>query len=159
MEDATFEDGAFAVRPLRIAVETAEDLQVASALIQDAVGLVREISWMPRRRRLVLLVNRLRRENESAPGPQGKNVERVRCALVFDSVLGVKGRGIDPRDPETVFSLLAIGFKPGEDAGGEVLLQLAGDGDLALKAECIDMRLIDLTRPWQAGAEPDHQLD
>ena len=79
--------------------------------------------------------------------------------MVFDSVLSVKGRGIDPKDPETIYALLAMGFEPDDDGAGVLTLQLAGDGDLALDVECIDMRLIDLTRPWKSGGVPDHQLD
>ena len=159
MNDASFEDGAYADRPLRIAAQSEDDLQVLSTLMQDAVGTVREISWMPKRRRLVLLVNRFRWEDREVAERQGRSSERVRCALVADGVLKVRGRGIDPSDPETVFSLLAIAFDPGEDGAGSLVLQLAGDGDLALEVECIDMRLVDLTKPWEAKAAPSHDLE
>ena len=159
MQDATFEEGAYAERPLRIAAVTQEDLQVASALIQDAVGLVGEISWMPKRRRLVLLVNRFRWEDETDEGAQAKGARRVRTALVFDDVLTVRGRGLDPRESDTVYALLAMQFDPGQDGTGTLTLQLAGDGDLALHVECIDMHLIDLTRPWAAKGAPSHGSD
>ena len=159
MDDASFEDGAYADRPLRIAAAAEDDLQVVSALMQDAVGTVREISWMPRRRRFVVLVNRFRWEDQEAAGRQKRPSERVRCALVVDGALKVRGRGIDPRDPETVFSMLAIAFEPGEDAAGTLTLQLAGDGDLALDVECIDLRLVDLTKSWVAKGAPSHELE
>ena len=159
MSDASFEDGAYAERPLRIAGQTEDDLNVISALLQDAVGTVREISWMPKRRRLIVLVNRFRWEDHEAAGRERRPAERVRCALVADGVLRVRGRGIDPRDPETVFSLLAIRFEAGDDGAGTLVLQLAGDGDVALGVECIDVRLVDLTKPWEAKGAPSHDLE
>ncbi|PJN96013.1 DUF2948 domain-containing protein, partial [Amaricoccus sp. HAR-UPW-R2A-40] len=48
MTDARFEDGA--ERPLRLRAETAEDLGVISALVQDAVAEVKDAAWTPKRR-------------------------------------------------------------------------------------------------------------
>ena len=161
MDDARFEDGAAPGDvPLRLAVESIEDLGGASALLQDAVGKTGEISWMPRRRRLALLVNRFRWEDRETADRQRRPYERVRTAVVFDSVLNVRTRGLDPTDKETLFALLSLEFEPGEDGAGKLTLQLAGDGDLALDVECLDIRLSDMSRPWiaKAGA-PDHKLE
>ena len=160
MADARFEDAAFADRPLRLALETPEDIPVASALVQDAVGLSGEITWMPRRRRLVLLINRFRWEDREDAERAGRAYERVRSALIFDSVLFVRASGLDPRDKDTVYSVLQIAFTPGEDGAGTIELALAGDGALAVEVECIDARLIDLTKPWEARAgAPEHDID
>ena len=158
MSDATFEDGGYADRPLRLAVETPDDLTVVSALIQDAVGLTGEISWMPKRRRFVALVNRFRWEDRQAATRQGRGFERVRSALVVDGVRRVQAMGLDPKEPETVYSLLSAGFSAGEPPAGTITLILAGDGELALEVEGLDLRLIDLTKPWAApsGSAPDH---
>ena len=56
MADARFEDGQD--KPLRLRAESVQDLSVLSALLQDAVLPSSEISWMPRRHRLAVLVNR-----------------------------------------------------------------------------------------------------
>ena len=48
-EDARFEDGA--ERPLRLRAESAEDLAVISALMQDAVVQTSDIAWARRRHR------------------------------------------------------------------------------------------------------------
>ncbi len=160
MEDARFEDGVPASdQPLRLAVESVEDLNVASALLQDAVGTAGEISWMPRRRRLAMLVNRFRWEDHDTAAKQRRPFERVRTAILINSVMGVKTRGLDPSDKETLYALLNLEFEPGEDGAGRLILHLAGDGDLALEVECLDMRLSDTSKPWiaKAGA-PDHKL-
>lgn len=158
-EDATFEDGAYADQPLKLAAETADDLTVLSALVQDAVGVTKEISWMPRRHRLVMLVNRLRREDRAEAGGARRVPERVRSAIVCDTVLKVRARGLDPREAETVFAILSASYAAGEDGGGTLVFTLAGDGELALDVEALDMRLVDLTRPWQTGREPEHGAD
>lgn len=159
MEDARFEDGAAVDQPIRLAVETLEDLGVASALLQDAVGLAGEITWMPRKRRLVILLNRFRWEDRDAAELQRRPYERVRTILQIDSVLSVKTRGLDPREKETTYALLGVTFEPAEDGAGTLTLKLAGDGDLALQVECLDLHLSDTSKPWVAKAGmPDHKV-
>jgi len=161
MTDARFEDAGFADQPLRLAIQEPDDLPVVSALIQDAVGLAGEISWMPRRRRLAILLNRFRWEDREAAEKQRRGFERVRSALVFDSVRAVRTSGLDPAEKDMIYAVLQISFAPGEDGAGTVTLDLAGDGMLALDVECLDGRVIDLSRPWLANASgaPDHELD
>ena len=159
-EDARFEDGKPDDAPLRLAVQSVEDLGVASALLQDAVGKAGEISWMPRRRRLAMLVNRFRWEDHAAADRQRRPFERVRTAIVIDDVLKVQTRGLDPTDREMLFALLNLEFDAGDDGAGRLILHLAGDGDLALEVECLDLHLSDISRPWIASAgAPDHKLD
>ena len=157
--DAKFEDAIFSDQPLRLGIETPEDLEIASALVQDAVGLTGEISWMPKRRRLALLVNRFRWEDHTQAERQARDFERVRSALVFDNVLAVRANGLDPSDRDTVFSILRLGFEMTEEPSGTVSLALAGDGALALDVEVLNARILDLTRPWAATRAPDHKLD
>lgn len=155
-EDARFEDGVDA--PLRLRAEGAEDLTVISALLQDAVGQSGDIAWMPRRRRLAMLVNRFRWEDAPRAELQGRPVERVRAMLVIDGALRVRASGIDPRARDLVLSLLALGFEPGEDGAGILRLMLAGDGEIAVDVEAVEVSLRDVTRPYAApsGRRPAH---
>ena len=157
--DARFEDGT--ERPMRLRAETEEDLTVISTLVQDALGQTREASWMPKRRRFMMVLNRFRWEDAEFARRQGRAFERVRSLLTFDSVLGVKASGLDPNDREIVLSLLAISFEKTPDNGGTVRLVLAGDGEVALAVECIDVTLTDVTRPYAApsGHLPRHPDD
>ncbi len=180
MSDASYRDAAFTDQPLRLVAQTADDLGVVSALAQDAVGRAGEVSWMPRRRRLAILLNRFRWEDQPAAEREGRPYERVRAALLFDSVLAVRARGVEPSQRQAPMSLLRIDWQPddvegggepgGEGAGetggaagpgGRILLALGGGGELVLEVECIDARLIDLSRPWEARAQraPDHPVD
>lgn len=155
-EDARFEDGA--ETPVRLAAETAEDLAVVSALVQDAVAAVGDVAWTPKRRRLTLLLRRFRWEDARAAERQGRPFERVQSILTVSDALKVRSSGVDPADRDTAVSLLAIGFEPGEDGAGVVRLVLAGDGEIAVDVECLDVTLLDVSQPYlaQAPRPPSH---
>ncbi|HWF64232.1 MAG TPA: DUF2948 family protein [Rhizomicrobium sp.] len=131
----------------------AEDLEVISARLQDAVGRLKDFVWLPKERRFAVLLNRFRWEETKGPGT------RVQAALRFDGVSKVQSQNVKLGAPEAVVSLLAIRFTPlgGDDPGGVVELTLAGGGAFRLTVECIDAELADLTRPWTARAKPDHK--
>lgn len=156
MTDATFEEGA--ERPLSLAAADAEDLKVVSAMVQDSVFPITEMTWEPARRRFALLLNRFRWEDREAAQRRGRPFERVRSLLVIDDVQRVASQGIDRNDRETVCSLLALDFEPGADGTGRLVLTLAGDGAIALDVECLNLHLRDVTRPYAApsGRAPDH---
>lgn len=141
-EDASFADGV--VRPLRLLAYDAADLEVIAALCQDAVFPATETSWRPRERRFAVLVNRFRWEERHRRPP-----ERVRSLLVVGEAVGVASDGVG-RDADTVLSLLSLGFEPGPDGTGHVLLTLSGDGALRVAVEALDVQLRDVTRPYEA---------
>ncbi|WP_093031745.1 DUF2948 family protein [Ruegeria marina] len=148
MMDATFEDGREA--PLNIGAEDADDLEILSALIQDSVFPITEMSWRSAERRFALLLNRFRWEDREAAERRGRGYERVQSLLVIDNVLGVASQGIDRSDRDTVLSLLSVTFEAGEEGAGQILLTLAGDGAIRLSVEAIEATLKDVTRPYLA---------
>ncbi|MEQ8290799.1 MAG: DUF2948 family protein [Roseovarius sp.] len=152
-DDARFEDGREA--PLNLGAFDLEDLQVLSSLVQDAVFPVTEMAWRPRERRFAILLNRFRWEDA---GRERHGAERVRSVLAVDHVLKVSSQGIDRGDKDTILSVLTVGFEPGEDGTGHVLLTLAGDGAIRLAVEALEVTLKDVTRPYKApsGRAPDH---
>ena len=158
-EDARFEDGA--EEPLRLRAESREDLEVISAFVQDAVAQTTEIAWTRRRHRFALLINRFRWEDKPAAERQGRPFERVRALLVVGGVLKARANGIDPTDRDLVFPILSLAFDPGSEGAGTLRLVLAGDGEIALDVECLDVTLTDVTRPYLARARsaPSHPLD
>ncbi|MBP7241974.1 DUF2948 family protein [Amaricoccus sp.] len=155
-EDARFEDGA--ERPLRLAAETAEDLGVLSALVQDALAGVGDVAWTPKRRKLTVLLRRFRWEDAPAARRQGRPYERVQSILTIADALRVRASGVDPADHDTAISVLSIGFEPSEDGAGVVRLILAGDGEIAVDVECLDVALVDVSQPYlaQASRPPSH---
>ncbi|MGB0499208.1 MAG: DUF2948 family protein [Rubricella sp.] len=152
-DDARFEDGA--ERPLRLIAADTADVDVISAVLQDAIVSGGDITWQKSRRRFALLVNRLRREDH----PDEGGPERVRTLVVFDDVLSVRAAGLDPADKDSVYAILRLEAS-GED-GVEMRLILAGDGEVALTAEAVNITVDDVSRPYRApsGRMPDHKLD
>jgi hypothetical protein len=152
--DATFEDGA--EKPLRLVAMDGEDLQVLSALCQDAVFPAAEMQWQPKRHRFGILLNRFRWEDIPLAERTGRKPERVQSVLAIEDVLRVSSQGVDRSDADTILSLLAVEFDEDESA---VLLTLAGDGAIRLVVRELEVALRDVTRPYAAvsGKVPDHR--
>ncbi len=152
-DDARFEDGREA--PLNLGALDQEDLKVISALVQDAVFPASEMAWRARDRRFALLLNRFRWEDR---GRDRHGPERVQSLLVIENVLKVASQGVPRGDADTILSLLAIDWEPGEAPGGVLELQLAGDGAIRLEVEALEVALRDVTRPYRAPSRkaPTH---
>lgn len=156
MADAKFEDGAEA--PLYLGAQDADDLAVISALLQDAVFPITEMTYRRSKHSFALLLNRFRWEDRDAADHAARGYERVRAILSITDVRAVRSTGIDRADKATVLSLLSIAWEPGPDGTGTIVLTLAGDGAIALEVEALDVTLKDVTRPYLAPSHraPDH---
>ena len=150
MSDASFADGDEA--PLRLRALDADDLAVISGLVQDAVFPGTEMTWDRKARRFAVLLTRFRWEH------RGRDAERVQSVLAIEAVRAVQSQGINPKDADTVLSLLSVTFEPGEDGAGRVILTLAGDGAIGVTVEALEVVLKDVTRPYVApsGRTPSH---
>ncbi len=155
-EDARFEDGA--EKPIRLRAEDTEDLGIIAALLQDAVLPANEMRWLRSKRQFACLLNRFRWEDKPAAERRGRDYERVQSVLAINDVMTVTQQGLGPRDADTVLSLLAMTFEPGEDGTGRVLLTFAGDGAIAVDVEALNITLQDVTRPYRAPSRkaPSH---
>ena len=138
---------------LRLLAEDADDLQVISAALQDAVVKVGDIAFEPKARRLTVALNRFCWE--SAGERRG---QRRRSALQLGGVMSVKARRIRREPKDAVIELLAVTFIPGEAPGGELLFSFAGDADLRVEVECVDAILADVSEPWLTPRAPRHEL-
>lgn len=136
---------------LHLLAEDADDLEVISAALQDAVARIGDIQWERTARRLTIALNRFRWE--AADGAQ----ERVRAAVQLGGVLGVRARNLRPEARDAVVQLLAVTFEAGEAPGGVVTFAFADGADLAAEVECIDAALADLSAPWGAHRIPEHE--
>jgi hypothetical protein len=154
-EDAKFEDGSEA--PLNLGALDADDLQVISSLVQDAVFPISEMTWRASERRFAILINRFRWEDE---GRARHGPERVQSLLVVDQVLGIASQGIDRKDRDMILSLLEVAYHAGEEGLGHIELILAGDGVIRLDVEAIEVSLKDVTRPYKAPSKkaPGHDI-
>jgi hypothetical protein len=139
---------------LKLMAEDAEDLAVIGAAVQDALLRMGDLSFDPKTRRFTAMLNRFRWEAAEEGGPY----ERVRAALSFEGVLGVKSRRVRPDAREALASILSLGFIPDQEPpGGIVRLVLAGGGEIALDVECLDAVLVDIGEAWRTPRRPDHE--
>ncbi|HXL99525.1 MAG TPA: DUF2948 family protein [Rhizomicrobium sp.] len=145
---------------LTLAAADAEDLEVISARLQDAVARVGDLVWLPKARRFAALFNRFKWETAEERKGRGDNL-RVRAGLHFDGVLSVRSQNVMRGDDDAVVSLLAIRFTPkgAEDPGGMIELLFAGGGAIRLDVECIEAGLSDLSGEWAARGRPEHQTE
>jgi hypothetical protein len=154
VKDARFEDSQ--EQPLRLKVRDINDLAVISTLLQDAVLPMKETSWQPDVNRFGMLVNRFRWEDKAHAENSKRPYERVQSMLVINCVQNVSSMGIDYANKDQIISILSVGYDD-----DKVTFTLAGDGALALKVECLDITIKDVTKPYAAVSKsaPSHNLD
>jgi hypothetical protein len=157
--DARFEDAS--EKPIALRATDADDLQVISALIQDAICPVAEIQWQPSEKRFGMLLNRFRWEDKNRADVSGRGYERVQSVLLAEGVSNVATDGVDPTDKDQVLSVLSLSYAETDAPAGTLTVTLAGDGAFAIQMECLDLVLKDVTRPYFAPSkqEPKHALD
>lgn len=155
-QDATFEDGS--ARPLRLVALEPDDLQILSALCQDAVFPATQMQWQRAEARFGLLLNRLRWEDSPNSGSGARKPERVQSVLAVENVTHVASQGVSRGDADTVLSLLSVTFEVDETGGGTINFTLAGDGAIRLQVRALEVALRDVTKPYLAvsGKVPDH---
>lgn len=143
-------------KELTLAAEDAEDIEIISARLQDAVAQVKDLVWLPKSRRFAGIFNRFKWEEKA--GRRNAAGLRVRSRLFFDDVLSVRSHNIRRDSPEGVLSLLAIRFtsKGSEDPSGTIELVFAGGASIRIEVECIAAGLTDVSGEWAARGRPDH---
>lgn len=154
--DARFEDAGEA--PLRLLAQEREDVPVISALVQDAVFPLSEMTWDRPARRFAVLLNRFRWEDKAAAEAERRPYERVQSLLSVEDAVSVASQGFARDDTTLVLSLLSVTYTPFDDGRGEILLTLAGDGAIRVVVDCLTLVLRDVTRPYAApsGRAPEH---
>jgi hypothetical protein len=146
---------------LRLRAEDADDLAVISAVVQDALISVNDLTYDRDRRRFTLVVNRFRWEGKpvnSSENGAGDELafERTLCAVSFAAVDTIAYRGFRRRDDGRILSLLAI--RPGEGAG-TIDLEFSGDATLRLGVSAINVHATDIGEAWPTAWQPDHSAD
>jgi hypothetical protein len=139
--------------PLKFVVLDEEDLEVASAHLQDAVVKVSDVLWRPQEKRLVVATNRFDWEGAQKSEPEYR---RRRAALRFERVLSCKCRHVDPVRKDAVLNLLAVEFSETEAPSGVVILTFSGGATMRLEVECLEAELADLGPSWTTTVCPVH---
>jgi hypothetical protein len=139
--------------PLRLRAEDADDLAVISAVVQDALISVKDLTYDRTAKRFTLVVNRFRWEAKPDGADGALAYERRLCAVTFDMVESAAYRGFRRRDDELILSLLAI--RSGDDPG-TIDLEFSGGAALRVGVSVIKAYATDLGEAWPTAWQPDH---
>lgn len=140
--------------PLKLAASGAEDIAVLSALLQDAVIPISEMTYLPAEARFAFVANRFRWEDADGDKVPGRIYERVRCGIAFDRVAAVRRQNLDQKERRQVLELLAM-----EAGDGYVDLLFAGGATIRLDVERILCHAEDFGEPWPTQWRPEHPTD
>lgn len=163
-------------RAFRVRAETVEDLEIVSAMLQDAIVPISEIAWRRGEKRFVLMTQRFRWEKapegiaskdgvdalgDTAPeeddktdtdGPApGHWYERINCALRFEYVSAVRANGIDLANRAQMLELLSLHVT---DDGLD--LAFADNKTIRLTISKLSCHAEDLGQPWPTTQRPEH---
>jgi hypothetical protein len=140
---------------LRLQAFDAEDLNLLSAHLQDALLRICDLAYLPNQQRFVLSASRF----DWAAEAEGR-FERCQSALHFEWVRHVRYCGVARERPDSVLELLTMAFEPGETAPeGRIRLIFSGGAVILLEVECIEAQLTDLGPRWPVCGRPTHNLD
>ncbi len=133
---------------LKLTAQRPDDVPVLSAALQDAILRIGDITYDKKGRFVSLRLSRYRHEG---------GAERVLAGLRIDSVLSMRVRGIAREDPDAMMVLLSVEFKAGKtNPEGQLRLIFAGDGELSIHLECIDILMADTAQRRTTDKIPLH---
>ena len=132
-----------------------DDLKVLSAHLQDSVVLVKDIIFLKKSRTFLMMVNRFMWEDIEL-GVFREN-KRIRCAVKFENVLEVKSRNVSQKKKDKILELLSIDSEV-KNNKKELLITFAGNNEIILIVEEINILLDDVGLSWKVKHVPKHQL-
>jgi hypothetical protein len=158
---------------MKLKARDRQDLAVLSTLLQDALVAVRDMAWLPKDKRFVLVANRFRWEAAPEALPVGAGEEqaepgaadaafaatpdrvysRVFAGLCVERVERVQLRGIDPKQKERFLALLAFEV---ETNGRGLRLTFAEGAELRLQVGRVSVLMEDLGESWPTQWRPSH---
>ena len=143
------------VNPLKLRASDQEDLAVISAILQDSVIAMDEMTFLKEECRFAFVANRFRWEDASRDKPLEGDIiyERVNCGICFDTVTAVRHNGLNQAKKAQIISLLSI-------VAEEDFIDLAFSAGIVVRlhVEKILCHLQDLDEPWPTQRRPSHPL-
>jgi hypothetical protein len=144
---------------LKLRAFDAQDLEIVSAAMQDALVAIKDIGWFADEKRLAMVANRFRWE---APADADGAWSRTHCALVFHQVDHVRHVDLPLGEPDRILELLSVGVEAAQPDRTVVLLRFAAHRSVRLEAPKLLCHLEDLGEPWPTRwrpAHPDAEVD
>jgi hypothetical protein len=143
------------ISKFKLFAEDVHDLNVFSAYLQDSVIVANDIKFLPKTKKLICIFNRFMWEDAEKGIFRGN--KRIRSALVFDSVLMVKSKGINPKKRTKILEFLAIKTET-KNNYFDIRLIFSGDSILLVKTEEIESSLEDFGKTWETNYKPKHKI-
>ena len=138
---------------LKLLAEDSDGLAILAAAVQDSLVKPEDIKFDARSRTFGLEINRFQWERAGKRMP----FFRSRAVLGIAGVESVRSRSVS-RDVDAVHALIDIRFAPAEEPpGGVITLVFAGETQIELKVECVDVTLADLGPSWPTQRKPNHE--
>jgi len=142
---------------LKLMAQDAEDIQVMSAVLQDAIAPVCDMTYRPLEKSFVMVVQRfmwdclqVRELPANDPDPDFA-FERINCAVDVEGVESVQFMAINPNDPAAMLDLLTLSF-----VNGHLEFIFAGGGKLRLTLANWRVRMCDFGESWPTTHCPRH---
>jgi len=138
---------------LKLRAEDQADIQVLSAILQDAIAPVCDIAYNAAEKVFMLVVHRFCWDEppETIEEMQNYCFERICCALEIRGVEAVQRHGINQEDTAQMLDLLTI-ILDGENLD----FIFAGGAELKLKLKDWILRLEDFGEAWPTTHRPSH---
>jgi hypothetical protein len=136
---------------LKLRGEDAADLAVISAVLQDALLPIVDMTFLAEEQRFVLVANRFCWECASHGETGG--FERTLTGVTFDAVSGVRVKGFSPSDRDRILEILAIVAEP-----GSIIIDFSGKDCVRLEVDRIVCHLEDLGESWPTPWRPKHPV-
>ncbi|MDX1737047.1 MAG: DUF2948 family protein [Alphaproteobacteria bacterium] len=146
---------------LRLRATHLEDMSVISSMTQDALVSVADLSYDPSENSFTLVLNRFCWDKLQEKQQSG--FSRSHSGLRFSDVEHVAYKGFNPKDTDTILSLMAVAYSAFDDTklqdAGYVVLQFAKDKAIRLKVKKLNALLEDLGEAWFTDWMPGHEPD
>ena len=130
---------------LKLKAADAEDVEVLSAILQDAIVPVCDIAFQSTEKNFIMVAQRLVREAKDGVA------ERICCAVNINGVVAVKTQNLDLHDQERMLDILAVFTE-----GNIVTFVFAGDAKIRLQLADWSMFIEDFGESWPIACTPCH---
>jgi hypothetical protein len=134
---------------LKLRAKDAEDVQVISAVLQDAIAPVCDMIYDAESKDFIMVVHRLRRETKMDDG-----LERICCAVNLVGIEKCQLHNINLSQPSRMLDLLAVVVE-----GDNITFIFAGDAKIRFKLGGWSMLVEDFGEPWPSHCNPCHDSD
>ena len=131
---------------LKLQAKDSEDIQVISAILQDAIATLCDIRFDAEKHNFIMVVHRLRREVKNDLG-----LERICCAINMNGVEKAQLSGIDLNQQGRILDLLAV-----LPDSSSLTFIFAGDAKIRLFLSDWSIIVEDFGEAWPAQCNPCH---